>query len=47
LQPGHNVIEVQDQTETSNVLVWITKLGVTDGKSRTEISEITLQAAPR
>ena len=45
LQPGHNVIEVHDQTETSNVLVWITKLGTTDGKSRTEISEITLQAA--
>jgi serine/threonine protein kinase len=45
LQPGRNVIEVPDQTETSNVLVWITKLGTTDGRSRTEISEITLQAA--
>jgi serine/threonine-protein kinase len=44
LQQGHNVIEVHDEAETSNVLVWITKLGTTDGKSRTEISEITLQA---
>lgn len=46
LQPGHNVIEVRDATKTSNVLVWITKLGTTDGKSRTEISNITLRAAP-
>jgi serine/threonine-protein kinase len=45
LQQGHNVIEVHDQTKTSNVLVWITKLGTTDGKSRTEISEVTLRAA--
>ena len=46
LQPGHNRIQVHDQTKTSNVLVWITKLGTADGKSRTDISEITLQAAP-
>ncbi len=45
LQPGHNRIEVHDRTETSNVLVWISKLGTTDGQSRTSISEITLQAA--
>jgi serine/threonine-protein kinase len=45
LQPGHNRIEVHDDTQTSNVLVWITKLGTTDGQSRTSISEITLQAA--
>ncbi|MGZ5364455.1 MAG: serine/threonine-protein kinase [Mycobacterium sp.] len=45
LQPGHNRIEVNDRTKTSNVLVWISKLGTTDGKSRTAISEITLQAA--
>jgi hypothetical protein len=43
LQPGHNRIEVQDSTKTSNVLVWIAKLGTTDGQSRTAISEITLQ----
>jgi serine/threonine protein kinase len=45
LQPGHNRVEVKNSTTTSNVLVWITKLGTTDGQSRTEISEITLQAA--
>jgi hypothetical protein len=45
LQPGHNRIEVRDRVETSNVLVWITTLGTTNGQSRTEISEITLQAA--
>ena len=45
LQPGHNRIEIRDQTKTSNVLVWISTLGTTDGKSRTAISEITLQAA--
>ena len=45
LQQGHNRIEVHDRTETSNVLVWITKLGTTDGASRTEISDITLQAS--
>jgi serine/threonine protein kinase len=45
LQPGHNRIAVRDRTKTSNVLVWISKLGTTDGQSRTDISEITLQAA--
>ena len=45
LQPGNNRIEVHDRTKTSNVLVWISKLGTRDGQSRTEISEITLQAA--
>jgi serine/threonine-protein kinase len=45
LNPGHNRIEVHNTTKTSNVLVWISKLGTTNGRSRTEISEITLQAA--
>jgi Protein kinase domain len=45
LQPGHNRIEVHDRTATSNVLVWISTLGTTDGESRMEISEITVQAA--
>jgi serine/threonine protein kinase len=44
LSPGHNRIEVHDETKTSNVLVWIAKLGQTDGQSRTSISDITLQA---
>ncbi len=45
LQQGHNRIAVNDRTKTSNVLVWITTLGTTNGESRTEISDITLQAA--
>jgi serine/threonine-protein kinase len=45
LQPGQNRIEVHDSAKTSNVLVWISNLGTTDGRSRTEISEVTLQAA--
>jgi serine/threonine-protein kinase len=45
LRPGDNRVEVHDRTKTSNVLVWITTLGTTDGQSRTDISEITLQAA--
>lgn len=44
LRPGGNTITVDDQTETSNVLVWISKLGTVDGQSRTNISEITLRA---
>ena len=43
LQQGHNRIDVHDSAKTSNVLVWISKLGTTNGQSRTEISEITLQ----
>ncbi|EUA08372.1 serine/threonine-protein kinase pknF [Mycobacterium kansasii 732] len=45
LQPGHNVIPVHDRDKTSNVLVWISTLGTTNGESRTAISEITLRAA--
>lgn len=45
LQPGHNVIPVHDRAKTSNVLVWISTLGTTNGESRTSISEITLRAA--
>jgi len=44
LQPGHNRIAVHSRTKTSNVLVWILTLGTTNGESRTEISDITLQA---
>jgi len=45
LQPGHNRIAVHNPTKTSNVLVWISTLGTTNGESRTKLSEITLQAA--
>ncbi len=45
LKPGHNVIKISSSSPTSNLLVWISTLGTTDGKSRAEISEITIQAA--
>ncbi len=45
LQPGNNTIQVNASAPTSNLLVWISILGTTDGKSRTDISEITLKAA--
>lgn len=45
LLPGENTITVDDQTEISNVLVWISKLGTVGGQSRTAISDITLRAA--
>ena len=45
VHPGHNRIPITNSTPTSNVLVWISTLGTTGGKSRTDISEITLQAA--
>lgn len=44
LRAGHNRIAVHNRTKTSNVLVWISTLGTTNGESRTEVSEITLQA---
>jgi hypothetical protein len=44
---GHNRIAVRDRTKTSNVLVWISTLATTQGQSRTDISEITLQALRR
>ncbi len=45
VHPGHNSIPVKAASPTSNVLVWISTLGSTDGKSRAAISEITIQAA--
>jgi putative peptidoglycan lipid II flippase len=45
LQHGHNTIPVPNASPTSTVLVWISTLGTTDGKSKTEISNLTLQAA--
>jgi putative peptidoglycan lipid II flippase len=47
MQQGHNDIPVNNQTPTTNVVVWISTLGVTSGKSHSDVSEITLQAAPR
>ncbi len=45
LKPGRNVIAVKSAAPTSNLLVWISTLGSTDGKSRAAISEIKVQAA--
>ena len=45
MQHGHNSIPVHTRIATSTVLVWISTLGTIDGKSRSDISEITLQAA--
>lgn len=45
LKPGHNTVAVQSSSQTSNLLVWITTLGTTDGKSQAAISEITVHAA--
>lgn len=45
LKPGHNVIPVRGGSATSNVLVWISTLGTTNGKSQASLSEVTVQAA--
>jgi putative peptidoglycan lipid II flippase len=45
LKSGHNTIPVKSAAPTSNLLVWISTLGTTDGKSKASISEITVQAA--
>jgi putative peptidoglycan lipid II flippase len=45
LQTGQNTIQVNSTEPTSNLLVWISKMGSTDGQSRTDINEITVRAA--
>jgi putative peptidoglycan lipid II flippase len=45
VQPGPNRIPVTMSTPASYVLVWIATLGSTDGVSRSEIYEITLDRA--
>ena len=48
LRPGHNVIPVNTSAApTTFVLVWISTLGTTGGKSHSDISEVTLQSAVR
>jgi len=48
LRPGHNVIPVNTSAApTTFVLIWISTLGTTGGKSRSDISEVTLQSAAR
>jgi putative peptidoglycan lipid II flippase len=45
VQPGHNSIPVKASAPTSYLLVWISTLGTTNGESRTDIGEVTVQAA--
>lgn len=45
LKPGSNTISVPSAAATSNLLVWISTLGQTAGKSRTDISDITIRSA--
>jgi putative peptidoglycan lipid II flippase len=45
LQPGSNRITVDTSAATSNLLVWISTMGTTNGENRTEVSEIAVQAA--
>ena len=45
LKPGSNTIEVNASSPTSYLVVWISTMGATDGKNRTEISGLTVKAA--
>ncbi len=45
LKPGSNTITVSDAAPTSNLVVWISTMGTTDGKNKTEISGLTVKAA--
>ena len=45
LKPGTNTIAVPAGQPTSHLLVWISTMGQTGGKSRTDVSEITVRAA--
>ncbi|MCF6389822.1 murein biosynthesis integral membrane protein MurJ [Mycobacterium sp. MBM] len=45
LKKGSNTIEIADPQATPYLLVWISTLGTVDGKSRSDISEITLESA--
>jgi hypothetical protein len=44
MRPGGNRLGINDPARVSTVLVWISALGSADGKSRSAISEIELQA---
>ena len=45
MKKGANTIEITNPEATPYVLVWISTLGTVDGKSRSDISEITLEPA--
>ncbi|MBB3748810.1 putative peptidoglycan lipid II flippase [Mycolicibacterium sp. BK634] len=45
LQPGANTIQVNAKDPTTYLVVWISTMGTTDGKNKTEISGLTVKAA--
>ncbi|ODQ94773.1 murein biosynthesis integral membrane protein MurJ [Mycolicibacterium holsaticum] len=45
VKPGSNTIKVDNAAPTSNLLVWVSKLGQVNGESRSDIAEITVKAA--
>jgi putative peptidoglycan lipid II flippase len=45
MQPGSNTIKIDNAQPTSNVVVFITKLGTTGSDSHAEIADITFKAA--
>ncbi|MCX2929298.1 murein biosynthesis integral membrane protein MurJ [Mycobacterium sp. CVI_P3] len=45
LQPGANTIQVDAKSPTTYLVVWISTMGTTDGKNKTEISGLTVKAA--
>ncbi|MGC2653153.1 MAG: murein biosynthesis integral membrane protein MurJ [Mycobacterium sp.] len=45
VHPGHNSIPVKATPPTSYLLVWISTLGTTNGESRADFSEVTVEPA--
>ncbi len=45
VHPGHNSIPVKAAPPTSYLLVWISTLGTTNGESRADFSEVTVEPA--
>lgn len=45
MKKGENTFTITDAQPTSNILVWITRLGTVGDKNRAEIGEITVKAA--
>jgi len=45
MQTGENTIEVNAEAPTTYLVVWISKMGTTDGQSRTDLNNIVVRAA--
>ncbi|WP_445167819.1 murein biosynthesis integral membrane protein MurJ [Mycolicibacterium sp. Dal123E01] len=45
LKAGANTIQVNAKDQTTYLLVWISTMGTTDGKNKTEVSGLTVKAA--